>query len=398
MAVEWIESWGHYRDFADLGARYELFGDGATLGTNIEILPTGGPTTMPSGSQSPRSPVPGALRFKGNAGGTAHAALKIGLTARPRYILGFSILWEGWGVGQQFGDDTILMFRDEVNNQNNVSVQLNFFGAELETDRGFILIEQGPGGADYYNGETLFDLGNLEHEMLLNQWYYFEFDITIDNTAGLIEFRRDGVTLFRQTGLDTAAGANELIDEIHIMTGNASGISTWGNGSIYRITDVHIVSPAGGGNETGFLYPAVVDVLYPNADTVEADFTPEGGGTNVAEIDDNPQHDFDSSQNEANVATNKDRFTLTGSVPESAFGRVMAVQVLALAKDTLDTGTRTARVVVFENLTEGLGATQTMTESEWQALFHVFEDNPDTSAAWLMADVEAAEIGYEIVT
>lgn len=398
MAVEWIESWGHYRDHQDLEARYVFAGDGATTGSNIEILPTGGPTTMPSGTQSPRFPVPGALRFKGNAGGTAHAALKIGLTPRARYIIGFSIFWEGWGPSQQFNDDTILIFRDEANNGNHVSVQLNFFGAELETDRGFILIENGPGGLDFYNGETLFDQGNLEHEMLLNRWYYLEFDITIDNGAGIIEFRRDGVTLFRQTGLDTSVLSQELIDEIHIQTGNASGLSTWGNGSIYRITDLHIVSPAGGGNETGFLYPAVVDVLYPNADTVEADFTPEGGGTNVVEIDDNPQHDFDSTHNEANTATDKDRFTLSGSVPESAFGRVMAVQVLAMAKDTLDLGTRTARVVVFENATEGVGTTLTLTESEWQPLFHLFEDNPDTSAAWLMADVEASEIGYEIVS
>ena len=69
-----------------------------------------------------------------------------------------------------------------------------------------------------------------------------------------------------------------------------------------------------------------------------------------------------------------------------------------MARDTLDTAAKTARVVIFEGATEGVGTTRTLTESNFQALWHLFEDNPDTSAAWLMADVEAAEIGYELVS
>jgi hypothetical protein len=397
MAVEWIENWSHFRDYRDLGARYTLEGDGATLGNNIEILPAGGPTTMPSGAQSPRT-APGALRFKGGLGGSNHARVKIELTARDRYIVGFNFYWEGWNANHSYGDDTIMFFRDEANNGNNLSVQLDYFGDQGEDDRGFFRIEAGPGGADHYDGNSEFDAGNTEHEFFLNQWYYLEFDMLIGNGDGAIEFRRDGVSLFKQSGLDTAVIAQEFIDEIHFSTGAATALSTWGNGAIYRIADLHIVSPGGGGNETGFLYPAVVDNLYPNADTAEADFTPQGGGTNVAEVDESPQHDFDTTYNDSNTATHKDRFTLSGSVPESGYGRVMAVQVVAMAKDDADTGTRTARVVIFENSTEGVGTTLTLTESEWQALYHVYEDNPDTSAAWLMADVEASEIGYELVS
>ncbi len=398
MSVDWIENWSHYRDYQDLEARYALVGNGATAGTNLEILSAGGPTTMPSGSQSPRNPVPGVLRFKGNLGGAAHASVQIPLTPRDRYIFGCHFLWEGWNANSNFGDDTLFFFRDDANNANNISVQVNNFGDDGEDDRGFFLIEAGPGGADHYNGQSEFQNGDLTQEFFLNQWYYLEFDITISNTVGVIEFRRDGVTMFRATALDTQAGAGALIDEIHISTGSPTGVSTWGDGAIYRVTDISITSPGGGGNETGFPYPAVVDTLHPSADTASADFTPQGGGTNVVEIDDKPQHDFDTTYNESNTAAHKDRFDIAGSVSESTFGRVLAVQVIAMAKDTLDTGTRTTRTVIFENVTEGVGATLTLTQSEWQPIYALFEDNPDTTAAWLMADVEAAEIGYEIVS
>jgi hypothetical protein len=74
------------------------------------------------------------------------------------------------------------------------------------------------------------------------------------------------------------------------------------------------------------------------------------------------------------------------------------VQVSAVCKDTLDTAARTARVVVFENATEGVGATQTLTESGYQTINDIFEENPDTTAQWLAAEAEASEFGYEIVS
>jgi len=216
-------------------------------------------------------------------------------------------------------------------------------------------------------------------------------------SAGAIEFRVNGETWWSETGLDTKRLSATVLDNFSFGSGITEPLSQTGHGAIYRISDLYVLSTAAG-NEQDFLYPWMIDTLYPDADTVEADWTPQGGGTNVAEVDDNPQHDYDSTHNETNTNAFKDRFTTGQVVPESTFGRVMAVQVIAMAKDTLDTAVKTARVVVFENVTEGVGTTRTLTESEWQSLWHVFEENPDTTASWLMADVEAAEIGYELVS
>jgi hypothetical protein len=77
---------------------------------------------------------------------------------------------------------------------------------------------------------------------------------------------------------------------------------------------------------------------------------------------------------------------------------VVAVKAVAIVRDSADLGTRTARAVVFEGATEGVGATVTLTESGYQSVFDIFEVNPDTAAAWTIAEAEAAEFGIELVS
>lgn len=401
MAVEWLENWGQYRDHQDLEARYTLEKVGATTGNNIEILPTGGPPVTPAGVQAPRNPVPGALRFKGLIGNSGSAKVSFPVTSLSEYIIGFAFFWEGVNPLQNRNDDTILYTRDDAGNQSQMTLELNFgFATNILAQRGYIRIKTSTNSVIVFDSEDDADnSGDPDfHALQYNRWYWIEFRVLVSDTVGEVELRVDGERWFLGTGLDTKPGSPSTIDQIIFASAGEEPISSTGHGAIYRVTDVWAVSPAGGGNETTFLFPAIVDTLYPNADTAQADWVPQGGGDNVVEVDDNPQHDFDSSHNETNTNTDKDRFTTSQVVPESTFGRVVACQVIAMAKDTLDTAAKTARVVIFENATEGVGTTRTLTESEWQALWHVFEDNPDTSAAWLMADVEAAEIGYELIS
>lgn len=394
-----MENWGHYRDHLDLEARYELTKLGATSGSAIEILPTGGPTSTPAGSQAPRAPAPGCLRF-GKSGGIGNPAaakvlFDIGGTA-TEVIVGFAFLWEGVSAQQSRNDDTIFY----LGNDPDLYVELNFgFSANIAASRGYIRLKQTTSIVIFDSEDDADNSGDPNfHALQYNRWYYMEIKFLLHASAGAIEFRVDGETWYSETGLDTIRLSETVVDRFSFSSAPVEPLTQEGHGAIYRITDVYVLTTTGG-NETDFLYPWMVDTLYPAAEVVgEQDWIPQSGIDNSAMVDDNPQHDYDSTHNESNTNTDKDRFTTSQVVPESTFGRVYACQVIAMAKDTLDTAIKTARVVIFENLTEGLGTTRTLTESEWQALWHIFEDNPDTSAAWLMADVEAAEIGYELVS
>ncbi len=397
-----MENWGQYRDFSDLEARYTLTKDGAINGTAIEILGAGGPSFTSAGPTHPRSPAPGCLRFGVGGGiGPADAAQVLhsfGGTA-VNVIIGFSLFFEGPAENQNVGYDVIVALGENP----DMSLAIDFgSSSDITAKRAYLFVRNDKDGTSIWNSETDSDNAGdpLFRALLYNTWYHIEFRVLLDDTVGEIEVRVNGELWNLQTGIDTipAGSSDTTITEFWFGTDVDEPQSPPGHGAIYRITDGYVVSVDGGGNETDFLYPWMVDTLYPDTDTVEADWTPQGAGDNVVEVDDSPQHDFSTTYNESNTNTDKDRFLTGLSVPESAFGRVMGVQVIAMAQDALDTAIKTARVVIFEGATEGLGTTRTLTESNFQALWHLFEDNPDTSAAWLMADVEAAEIGYELVS
>ena len=400
MAVEWMENWGHFRDYNDLDARYALDGDGATTGTNIEILAAGGPSTTPAGLTHPRSPVPGCLQFGKNGGVAAASEAKVAFNwggTAVNVIVGFNLFFEA--EASTIGYDGIVALGEMPDITLSIDVGNT---TDQAAGRYYIAVRDGQDGGQWWTSEADGDaIGDPDfHSLLYDTWYSIEFRCLLSNTVGEFEVRVDGEVWQLQTGIDTipSAGPDTDIQEARFGTNPTYPSASGGNGVKYRVTDVYVVSVDGGGNEIDFLYPWMIDTLYPDADTAEADWVPFSAGTNVAEVDDNPQHDYDSSNNETNTNTDKDRFTTGGSVPESGLGRVMAVQVQAMARDTLDGADKTARVVLFENATEGVGTTRTLTEPQWQALWHLYEDNPDTSAAWLMADVEAAEIGYELVS
>jgi hypothetical protein len=388
MSVDFMEGFSQFRTAADLDGKFTRVGDGAlNAASNLEILPTGGRPTLPGAGQKQRNRVPGCIRWKGNL---VNTRLEANIPSTDEIIVGFNLYWEGWNPNNFHGDDTFLVLRDDTGNYTHFTVEFDYFGNDGEDDRGFLRLQLGSGSTFFYQGDDFDDF------LLLNTWYYIEIRVKVSDTAGIVELRVDGETWFKTENIDTSIGGTPDIDQIWLTSGESYPNSSWGSGAIYRISDFWAVSPTGG-NQTSFQYPAIIDVLYPNAETADQDFTPQTGTDNSAMVDDLPQHDFDTTYNESNTAAHKDRFTTGDTLTDPTVGEVKAVQVQAIVKDTAASGTRTARCVIFENATEGVGTTQTLTENDFMALYHIFEDNPDTSLPWLKADVAGSEFGYEIV-
>ena len=171
-----------------------------------------------------------------------------------------------------------------------------------------------------------------------------------------------------------------------------------GGGAGYRVSDLWVVE-TGSAPNNGFLYPAVISPLLPAADVVgESDFTPSTGSDNYATVNDAGGQNFDTDFNESDTATHKDRFTSSGGLPQSPAGSYLAVQTVSMVRDVADLGTRTARAVIYEGTTEGVGATATLTEPGYQPVEAIFETNPDTATTWTAAEIEAAEFGIELVS
>jgi hypothetical protein len=130
-------------------------------------------------------------------------------------------------------------------------------------------------------------------------------------------------------------------------------------------------------------------VLSPTSESAtESDFTPQSG-TNNSMVDDPIPHDADSTWVESTVNGDIDRYLTTGTLDQA---RVLAVQVWSVARHLGSADN--FRNTIFENATAANGSTEALTES-FVAYASMFTVNPDTTAEWLQADVEACEFGVE---
>lgn len=429
MTVEVIENFDGYQDLVELKGMYSTGGLGLTGEVGATIRPTTGLTTMPGAPQAPRNP-PSCLFFTGKSSATGgpHVRWTVYDEDEPYQQVASGYKTVGFNfrpiAGEQNGSggdtwDVILKIWGNLGVTSAISLRVNH-SLELfdPPDNGY------PGGGiglDIYKNETggssdrLFQsLSDMDEETANEaglywaagnqngaffeyyKWYYVEFRIYMNGGSSTVELRVNGVTIYKN---DTVSlSYNAPVQAIQFRSGEDSGAYFEGSGFSYEITDVVVQDWSTG--FTGWIFPAVVDTVKVTTEVVgEIDFTPQTGTDNAAMVDEVP-HDYDTTYNESTTATHKDRFSTTQQVPYTVNnGPVYAIKAQAILKDTLAVGTRTARVVAFENVTEGVGPTTTLDNgSNYSVVWGVFPTNPDTSALWTKAEVNGSEIGYEIIS
>lgn len=228
--------------------------------------------------------------------------------------------------------------------------------------------------------------------MKQGKWSYVEVRVVFSNTVGIIECRINGSQVINATGLDTIeGGASTSINAIR-LTGARGADSTTATMQ-WLIDDVYILDTTGAVNNT-FLGPIKIETLFPNAEGGTIDFTPSTGTDNSALVDENPRNDDTDYNESADTASNKDLFAAGNlSVIDSG---IVGVQITSDAR--LDAGSPIGlQSIVFENATQGTGSViEVSSTTDYEAVQHIFELNPDTTAAWSTTEVDAMEIGYEI--
>lgn len=424
MTVEIIENFDGIQAVSEIGAMYPSRGDGLIDEFEVYIQKAAGPNTLAGQAQSPRNP-PSTLTFNGRSYRDQNVveidmydhSKSFGTTASEDKIIAFNFKpMSGENLGQTSWDSSAAFLNIYVtgsatipNCSIRVGHSLEFYDApENEYEGGGINLQVWDGdststvnrlwgslnnglpelaaeaGLYYANGPNNYGIF-LEY----GKWAYIELLYT---TGGTSELRINGVTMYRKEGVPWDYLGN--VSKITLRSGAETASSFLGSGFGYEITDFSVSDASVTEN---WVYPAVIDTMKITTEVL-GDFTPETGTDNAVMVDEVP-HDYDTTYNESNTAAHKDRFSTTQQVPYTAInGDVYAVKVQAVMKDTLDTGTRTARVVIFENATEDQGPTVTLTESGFQSVWGVFPENPDTVAAWEKAEVNGSEAGYEIVS
>lgn len=148
------------------------------------------------------------------------------------------------------------------------------------------------------------------------RWHWIEVKIYCHDSAGTVEIRYAGQTIFSFTG-DTKAGSLAYHDTVEFIRGN---------------TFDHIyICDSTGSRCNDFLGPQRITRINPAAVGDYSQWAPSAAVDHYTLVDDNPQSDDDSTYVESDVSGDRE---LWGYEDASNLGTIQAIQLVTLARST----------------------------------------------------------------
>lgn len=214
-------------------------------------------------------------------------------------------------------------------------------------------------------------------------WYYIEFKVTIDNSTGTIDVKVDGSDILNLTGQDTQVGTPQDTVRWSLTSSGATPRWMW-------YDDWYICNLSGSTNND-FLGDHRVDLIVPNAAGDSTDWTPDAGN-NYDRVNDNPADD-DTTYVESGTSTDRDLYNYQSTPGVSA---VKGVQLNTVVRET-DAEIFSLKHIAKSGTTTDVGSAQVVgSGSDFITLHKVYEENPDTSAAWTDSELNSAQFGIEV--
>jgi len=231
------------------------------------------------------------------------------------------------------------------------------------------------------NGATV--LERIRADIRINRWYFVELKVVAHATTGSYEVRVNGSTVASDSGLDTtASGGLGYYDQVGFTTVNLLG-------SVLHLDDLYICDGSGTLN-TSFLGNKRVVTIRPNDDYAATFTTVEPSGDHYATVD---EAECDDATSYIEGATgDKDLFEYA-DLPAD-FNSITGLEVNTQVRET-DATSFDIITVVRSDGTEYPDSGQAVGDSDYTSRRQLLETDPDTSSAWLRADVNAAQFGLE---
>lgn len=229
-------------------------------------------------------------------------------------------------------------------------------------------------------------LATITGAYVAGQWHYLECRVKLHDTLGTVRIKIDGVEKVNLTGQDTKNGGTKSVFDCFMM-GTLSGSGRW------EIDDLVFMSTAGDKNND-FIGDAAIEVLYPNGNgDVTNGVGSDGNSTDNYLLIDDTTPSFTDYVHLPNVG-DKDLYQLANAVRTN--GVVHAVEVASYLLNT-DSGARGAGTIVKSGSTtttpvdKALGTAAILDRKQ-------MDKNPDTAAAWTLAEVNALQVGVQVAS
>lgn len=261
---------------------------------------------------------------------------------------------------------------------------LTFLAGATQTVRVFLqttnkLAVANSGGTIVATSATAFTTGS---------WYYVELKLVINGASGSVTIDvNGGADVTATTGNFGSTGVDSL------RVGWSDWVATPGNSKSFSVDDLYLLDTSASPNNT-FLGDVAVETIYPSAAGAHTQWTPDSG-SNYARVNEHSgtYPDDNTSFVSTQTAGNRDSYTMDDLAILS--GTVYGVQTNVYARKD-NSGARTLCAVTRPVATDHDGTTQTLGTS-YQFFTEIAETNPDTASAWLVSDINAAEVGVKLV-
>jgi len=218
----------------------------------------------------------------------------------------------------------------------------------------------------------------------LNQWKYIEAHIVIHDTSGVCTVKIDGVQEINFSG-DTCNGGAADIRTMRIGRNSGSAV-----GCAYAYYDDLVINDTSGSYNTGWPGRGGIELLSPNGAGNSTDLT-ASAGSNYECVDEQPPDD-DTTYVYGSTQDDHDGYTLTNTTQT---GTVKAIKWFARAKTTA-AGSDAIKRHLRINGTDYNGASDLNLTTDYAYYKEILEENPDDSAAFETADLDAMEAGVVV--
>lgn len=209
-------------------------------------------------------------------------------------------------------------------------------------------------------------------------WYYIEVKVHIDDSTGSYDVKINEVSTLSNSSVDTDNGSS------------GTGVQVrWGSGTAITdifLDDIYICDNTGAQNND-FLGDSSVVAINPSSD-----ITTEWGSTDTThytEIDDNPS-DEDITYIETGSPSAVDLFGFENVT--SLYGTIYGIQVCGESTRTGDAVD--LRIVSGATTSDGTGMDNTViNDPDYVTYTRIVELDPNTSSAWILSNLNAAQFG-----
>lgn len=309
----------------------------------------------------------------GSSGNTYSSYIQKHVTASTTFIVGFRIKADPNTIANTpfNNDECVLQFNDSGNVQVQVFVTCT--------------------GHFYFalNG-VMFGTVSVR-AISFSAYHYVEVKVKFDNASGTAELRVDGAIWLNLTGQDTK-NTSTTSDAISLGSINEKGVPPNQHSLQLDFDDIYFCDDTGSFNKD-FIGDVNVKMVLPNGNGTLNNYTRGGvdSGANWSQVEENPPNEDTDYVTDATVG-NIDRYVypaITGTL-------VKAVVVWNRARKD-DGAARSIRAACLSGGTTGDSGADIPLSTNYEYTFGLFEVDPNTGVAWLVAAVNAAQFGIKTV-